>query len=30
MQTEEQLAEEVANRRLRSIASLPHLGVFSE
>ncbi len=30
MQTEEQRAEEVANRRLQSIASLPHLGVFSD
>lgn len=30
LQTEEQRAEEVANRRLQSIASLPHLGVFSD
>jgi hypothetical protein len=30
MQTEDQPSEEVANRRIRSTASLPHLGVFSD
>jgi len=30
VQTEEQRAEEIANRRLQTIASLPHLGVFSD